>query len=148
MCQRNQQLGYNCYQLIMLTFLWHIGPTLLSERQQRAGGAASSHCIAVIKRTCPPLFPDLLTANVCSSTGTINNRLSNKSGFIRFDNKNVSFLRCFEFRVCSVTSPLSERMDNWIFAKPWRYFSSKDAKYSLFVCCRFMDEDPKLAKAT
>ena len=31
-CQRNQQLGCNCYHLIMLTFLWHIGPVLYYRR--------------------------------------------------------------------------------------------------------------------
>lgn len=49
-CQRNQQLGYNCYQLITLTFsVVYIGSTLLSvqQRARRWGGlrqqAASVH---------------------------------------------------------------------------------------------------------
>lgn len=59
-CQRNEQSGSNCYQLIMLTFRWHIGPTLLSARRGNQDEAPcvdklhphAHHCSLITRLLC------------------------------------------------------------------------------------------------
>lgn len=68
MCQRNQQLGYNCYQLITLTFLLaYKAPALyygceLGATEAGGRGRGRVHCV----RRPPPLV-DLLKPNVSAT---------------------------------------------------------------------------------
>lgn len=72
MWHRNEQSDYNCCQLIMLTFLWYMGPALLSvqcgERRQASmcRQAAISHTTTLHNKAPSKSVP----AQICSRLAT------------------------------------------------------------------------------